>query len=158
MLRIKIQGVKPKNTRRVRSPFVSCPLAAQLQLLPVFQWPVPVKGRAECESHWWYYLFVTQKFRGKSMVDQIYNASSEMEFLLWDWGKKETSQCRLYAKDTWMYLSLCINGVGERIAFHIHNCFYFWFLLQCWRFTVRNTTCVGFTGQSTCPGGNRFHV
>jgi len=33
-LRVKIRGVKPKNTRRVRSPFVSCPLAA---LLPVFQ-------------------------------------------------------------------------------------------------------------------------
>lgn len=102
-------------------------------------------------------LFVTQKVRGKSMVDQIYNASSEMESFHFGSGKKKRiSQYRLYAKDAWVYLSLCINGVGERIAFHIHNCFYFWFLLQSWRFTVCNTTCVGFTGQSTCPGGNKI--
>lgn len=105
---------------------MSRPLAAQLQLLPVFQRLVPVRGRAGCESQWWYYLFVTQKVRGKSMVDRVYNVSSEMEsFHFGTGGKKGVSQYRLYAKDTWMHLSLHINGVGERIAFHIRNCFYF---------------------------------
>lgn len=71
-------------------------------------------------------LFATQKVRGKSTVDQIYNASSEMEIFHFGSGKKKRiSQYRLYAKDAWMYLSLCINGVGERLAFHIHNCFCF---------------------------------
>lgn len=136
---------------------MSCPLAAQFQLLPVFQWLVPVKGRAGCESQWWYYLLL-KKSGGKVQLTR-----STMHHLKWKVsilgvGKKRISQYRLYAKDAWMCLSLCINGVGERIAFHIHNCFYFWFLLPSCRFTVCSTTCVGFTGQSTCPGGNRFHV
>lgn len=60
-------------------------------------------------------------------------------FHLWT-GKKKDLPVQIYAKDTCMCLSSCITGVGEGTAFHIHNCFHFWFLLQCWRCTVCNIT------------------
>lgn len=100
-------------------------LSSALQQLPVFQGRVAVEGRAGCESQGWY-LFVAQRIGEKSVVDQIYSASSEMEsFHFGTGGKKDISQYSFYAKDTWMYLSLCISGVGERIAFPVHNCFHF---------------------------------
>lgn len=91
-LRIIMQVATPKNIKRLGSPFIPCFFAAQLHLLPVFQWLVPVNGKLGCETSW-FYLFATQKVRGK--VHNIYNASSEMDhFHLWTGKRKETSQYR----------------------------------------------------------------
>lgn len=88
MLRIKIQGVKPKNARRLRSPFVSCPFAAWLQPLTGFQWLVPMKGEAGCKSQRWYCLFVTQSQREKYGWPDLQYIIWNRKFPLRDWGKK----------------------------------------------------------------------
>lgn len=164
--RIKMQVATSKNTRGLRSPLMPCFLAAQLLLVPVFQWLVPVKGKPGCESSC-FYLFATQRVWGKSIVHHIYNASSEMDCFLWtgkkkglgplDWEKKETSWYRSVQRTlVTVYHYALMEWVRELPSTSIIA---FTFDSSCSVEGLQSVTQhVGFTGQSACPGGNRFWV